>query len=327
MASARTAFSGLRSCASRGSDGLWIAERDERSDGHRGRLDILFHHAEQRGHGPAVPQTSQRVYGTLPHPPVGVAEGFEKAGDDPLSLRGRLIRDEDLDGAAANELVLVFDQRQDGLDDLGAADRAQCVGSPDAHPPVSVPERPQQVLDGAGIPHLIQDLHGGASDVLGLVLEEVEQMMDGFRVVDLDDGLDRFRLHRQVRIPKSLTNGANIHGDAEGSEAFQGSLPHGLVRVPQQLDQSVPAGLGAEATERPGDIEAGEPVLTVEAADHLRKQGFGCHLVHEAEGQRASLLVHRVQELDDSLAVQRILVAGYDLHEAGLRNVRVLKQV
>ena len=76
---------------------------------------------------------------------------------------------QDLDRGAADVLVLVADQLQHRVDDLGAADLAERVAGAAAHPPVVVLDGREQVLHRLGVADLVQDLDRRAARVLVLV--------------------------------------------------------------------------------------------------------------------------------------------------------------
>ena len=85
-------------------------------------------------------------------------------------------------------------------------------------------------------------------------------------IVDLDDGLDRFRLDGEVRIAQSAADRGNVHRDLHPGEALQGGQPHRLVRVLEQRRQGIPRRIGAEPAERPGEVEARQPILAAGAS-------------------------------------------------------------
>ena len=146
--------------------------------------------------------------------------------------RARILRGiENLDRCSANVLVFVVDQRHDGIDDSGAADFGERIAGARAHPPVVVFDRGQQVLDRVRIAYLVENLDGGTPRVFRLVLQRIDQILDGVRMICVDQDVDRLVLHVEVRIRQHVRHLVDIDIAAAGGQSGQRRAAHHLVWI------------------------------------------------------------------------------------------------
>jgi hypothetical protein len=146
MASTLTSLSGPLQHWQQVLDALLVAEFADAADHGRQGFHFAAQHFDEAGQGFGAADFRQRIDGALAHPPVGILGGLDQLSDGTLVLG--LV--ENFNGRSADVLVLVLDQRENGVDDARSADLAERIGRPGAHPPIAVGNHLQQVLDRLG---------------------------------------------------------------------------------------------------------------------------------------------------------------------------------
>ena len=202
-------------------------------------------------------------------------EGFDRA------LVFRLV--ENFDGRAANILVLVADELQHGVDDLGTADLAECIGCAAADPPVTILQRVEQVFDRACVPDLVQDFHRRAPRVLVLVLQDLDEIADRLRVVRLDDDVDRLVLNVDLGIFQQRADPLHVDLPVHSLQRRQGGATDQLVGILQQpLQRRLHLG-GVESGQDVDDVDARDRIFAVNTAEQLRNRMIVGDLANDAE--------------------------------------------
>ena len=194
-------------------------------------------HFHQTRHGTLAADLGERVHRALAHPPVGIARRLDERFDGALVLG--LV--EDLDGRAADVLVLVAHQLQHRVDHLRAADLAERIRGAAAHPPVAVLDGFQQILHRLGVADLVEHLDRAAPRILVLVLEHVDEVLDGLRVVGLDDHVDRAVLHVDLRVAQQRAYPLDVDRPVHALQRGQGRAADQLVGVLEQSLQGASA--------------------------------------------------------------------------------------
>jgi hypothetical protein len=107
---------------------------------------------------------------------------------------------ENLDRGAANFLVLIVNECDDGIDDPGSADFSERITGAGAYPPVIVLENLQQFLHRVDATDLVENLHRSAARILRFVFQRIGEILDRFGMIDLDHHFDGLVLHVEVGI-------------------------------------------------------------------------------------------------------------------------------
>ncbi len=142
-----------------GLEALLIADLADGADHRRQGLRLALQHVDEARQRLGAADFRQRVDGALADPPVRVARRFDELRHGALILG--LIQD--LDGGAADILILVFDQGEHGIDHARAADLAQRIGCAGTDPPIAVGDHFEQILDRLRGADDVQDFDGGAA--------------------------------------------------------------------------------------------------------------------------------------------------------------------
>ena len=187
-------------------DALLVADFADAADHRRQGFHLAAQHFDEAGQGFGAADFRKRIDGALAHPPVRILGRLDQLSDGALVLG--LI--ENLNGRAADVLVLVLDQRENGVDDARSADLAERIGRPGPHPPIAVGDHLQQVLDRLGGSDHVQYLDRGAPGVLVLVLEHIDQVLDRFGMIGVYHEIDGLVLHVDLRIAQHAADQRHV---------------------------------------------------------------------------------------------------------------------
>ncbi len=208
-----------------------------------------------------------------------------------------------------------------------AADLAERVRGAAADPPVGVADRLQQVLDRALVADDVQHLDRRAARALGLVLQHLDQVADGVRVLAAAQELDRGVLDVDVGVAQQRRDHRGIHLAAAVGDGAQRRRAHQLVRV---LERALQRGahLGrVEAGEQGDDVRARDGVLAVDARDQF-VHGVRVHqLARDPEQGGLLVRVLVVGGVQEVAQVEAVLLRGDDVEHRGLGDGRVLQQL
>jgi hypothetical protein len=87
------------------------------------------------------------------------------------------------------------------------------------------------VLDRCGCANLVENLHCGAAGIFVLILEHIDEVAAGIRVIRLDDDIHRLVLHFNFRIAQQLAHQLDVDRAIEARQGEQGRLANQLVRI------------------------------------------------------------------------------------------------
>ena len=212
----------------------------------------------------------ERIDRALAHPPVGVLGGLDQLRDRALVLG--LVQD--LDGRAANVLILILDQCQDGIDDLRTADLAERVGRASTHPPIAVGDDLEQVFDRLGGAHHVQYLDRRAPRVFILVLEHLDQVLDGLRVIGMYHEVDGLVLHFDLRVAKHAADQWHVERAVHARKRRQRRRADQFVVVLEQLLHGLLYFGEVEARQDLDDVQPCDRILPLDSCDQLVDRGF-----------------------------------------------------
>ena len=251
-------------------DALLVAELADAADHRRQGFHFAAQHFDEAGQGFGAADFRKRIDGALAHPPVRILGGLDQLSDGTLVLG--LV--ENLNGRAADVLVLVLDQRENGVDDARSPDLAERIGRPGPHPPIAVCNDLQQVLDRLGGSDHVQYLDRSAAGVLVLILEHIDQVLDRFRMIGMHHEIDGFVLHVDLRIAQHAADQRHVERavhagqrrDRRGADQF-------VVVLELLLHRFLDLG-HVEACEHLDDMQPRQRVLALDSRDQVVDRGF-----------------------------------------------------
>ena len=284
-ASMRMSFSGRSSIGSSFGNTSVLPRRPSARSAAGTERGSPVEHFEQGRCGLGAADLGQRIGGAFAHPPVVVAGGADQVVDGALVLG--LV--EDLDGGAADVVVLVADQVQDGVHDLRSADLGQRVGGARTYPPVAIFQRDQQVLDGVGFGDLVEHFDGRAAGELGLVLEHVHQVLHGVGVPQLDHQVDGAGLHFEFRVGEQRADQADVAVAGHGGQCFERGLAHHLVAILQLALQGLGDIRPVEAAQQFDDVQTYRGILAFDAGNQVGNEFGRGDIGEDAEYRRLFL--------------------------------------
>ena len=250
---------------------------------HRGeRFGLTLQHLDEPRQRLRAADLRERIHRTLAHPPVAVPGRLDQLGDRALVLG--LIQN--LDRCPANVLILVLDEGENGVHHLRAADLAERVRRPRAHPPIAVGNHLEQVLDVLGAADDVQNLDRGAPRILVLVLEHFDQVLDGVRMIGLDHHVDGLVLHLDLCVAQHAGDQRHVERSVHARERRQGGGADQLVVVLELLLHRLLDRRGIEAGEDLDDVQARHRVLALDARDQIVDGGFVGDLADDLEQRR-----------------------------------------
>ena len=300
-----------------------VADLAERAHHGRHRFRVRLQHLDQPRHRLAVSHGPERVDRALADPPILVLGRLDQVVQG--ALVARLVQD--LDRGASHLLVLVRDEFERRADDLRASDLAERVRGAAAHPPVGVADGLQQELDRAFVADDVQHLDRRAARTLGLVLQHLDQVADGLRVLAAAQQFDRGILDIDVRVAQQRRDHRRIHLAAAVGDGAQRRRPHQLVRVLEgPLQRGAHLG-SVEPGEQGDDVRARDGVLAVDPRDQfvhaVRVHELACD--PEQGGFLVRVLV--IGGVQDLAQVEAVLLRCDDVEHRRLGDGRVLQEL